>query len=241
MPNEVIWLIYLFVTFIATIGMLRVFGKYGLFTMMVLSSIIVNIQTVKMANLFGMTLVLGTISYSSLYLSTDLISEVYGKQSAKIAVWLGFISIILTTIFMQFTLWMEPAPEDFANDAMHIIFGLLPRITLASITAYVCSQHIDVNLFHFWKRITKGKYLWLRNNGSTIISQLIDSIIFFHIAYFGVVPYNTVWTLVFSTYIFKLGIALIDTGFIYWGVHLVKHKKPIYDLEDKINTAEANL
>lgn len=241
MVNEVIWLIYLTVTFVATIGMLRLFGKYGLFAMMVLSSIIVNIQTVKMANLFGMTLVLGTVSYSSLYLTTDLISELYGKQSSKIAVWIGFISIILTTIFMQFTLWMKPAPQDFADDALHVIFGILPRITAASIVAYLFSQHIDVTLFHFWKKITKGKHLWLRNNGSTIISQFIDSIIFFHIAYLGVVSYNIVWTLILSTYIFKVGIALFDTIFIYWGVHLAKNKKPIYNLEEKINSAEINL
>jgi hypothetical protein len=232
---------YLVVTLGSTIVMMRIFGKYGLFAMLVLSSILINIQTVKMADVFGMTLVLGTISYSSLYLTTDLISEVYGKKSAKIAVWLGFISIILTTFFMQFVLWMKPAPQDFADPALHTIFSILPRITLASIIAYIFSQHIDVNLFHFWKRVTNGKHLWLRNNGSTLISQMIDSIIFFHIAYFGVMPYNTVWTLIISTYLFKLMIGVIDTGFIYMGVNWMKNKKPIYDLEKKINAAEAEL
>lgn len=231
MSNELIWFLNIGIQLGVTVLFLKLFGKYGLFAMMIISSVLVNIQTIKTADIFGMTLVLGTISYSSLYLTTDLMSELYGKKSSKLAVLMGFLALFFTMAFMQITLWMTPSATDFAQPALQTIFGLMPRLTAASIIAYLVSQNIDVNLYHFWKKLTNDKYLWLRNNGSTLISQFFDSVIFFHIAFFGTMPYSQLWTLVISTYIFKLIIAVIDTPFMYLGVKLLKDKKPVFKFD----------
>lgn len=231
MSNELIWFLNIGIQLGVTVLLLKLFGKYGLFAMMIISSVLVNIQTIKTADIFGMTLVLGTISYSSLYLTTDLMSELYGKKSSKLAVLMGFLALFFTMAFMQITLWMTPSATDFAQPALQTIFGLMPRLTAASIIAYLVSQNIDVNLYHFWKKLTNDKYLWLRNNGSTLISQFFDSVIFFHIAFFGTMPYSQLWTLVISTYIFKLIIAVIDTPFMYLGVKLLKDKKPVFKFD----------
>lgn len=231
MSNELIWFLNIGIQLGVTVLLLKLFGKYGLFAMMIISSVLVNIQTIKTADIFGMTLVLGTISYSSLYLTTDLMSELYGKKSSKLAVLMGFLALFFTMAFMQITLWMTPSATDFAQPALQTIFGLMPRLTAASIIAYLVSQNIDVNLYHFWKKLTNDKYLWLRNNGSTLISQFFDSVIFFHIAFFGTMPYSQLWTLIISTYIFKLIIAVIDTPFMYLGVKLLKDKKPVFKFD----------
>lgn len=144
---------------------------------------------------------------------------------------MGFLALFFTMAFMQITLWMTPSATDFAQPALQTIFGLMPRLTAASIIAYLVSQNIDVNLYHFWKKLTNDKYLWLRNNGSTLISQFFDSVIFFHIAFFGTMPYSQLWTLIISTYIFKLIIAVIDTPFMYLGVKLLKDKKPVFKFD----------
>ena len=121
----------------------------------------------------------------------------------------------MATIYMQLALLFVPASDDFAQPHLQVIFGFFPRIVLASLAAYLVSQMHDVWAFHFWRERTKGRHLWLRNNASTFVSQLLDSIIFCSIAFAGVFPWNIWWEVLLTTIILKIFVALMDTPFIY--------------------------
>ena len=116
---------------------------------------------------------------------------------------------------MQIGLKFTPDASDFAQGSLLTIFGLMPRIAAGSMIAYLLSQHYDVFAFHFWKKRTKGKYLWLRNNASTMVSQVIDTVIFCTIALWGVYDTNTWLQILATTYFLKWFVAVIDTPFIY--------------------------
>ena len=119
------------------------------------------------------------------------------------------------TLWMQFGLQFVPHASDFSQQALTTIFGLMPRIAAGSMTAYLVSQHHDIWAFLFWKKKTKGKFLWLRNNLSTLASQAIDSVIFCSIALWGLYDSSTWLQILASTYLIKLFVAVIDTPFIY--------------------------
>lgn len=216
------WVTFLIVELTVAIIMFKLWGKAGLYTALVASIIVANIQVVKTVNLFGMIATLGNIIYASVFFCTDVLSEVYGKKSARKGVWLGFAALIVMTIEMQLALKFIPHASDFASESLQVIFGLMPRIAAGSLIAYLISQHYDIFAFHFWKDKTKGKYLWLRNNLSTMVSQAIDSIIFCSIAFIGVFPWNIWLQILITTYILKWVVAALDTPFIYWARHFGK-------------------
>jgi len=195
----------------------RLFKKEGLYALIVISIIVCNIQVTKTVTLFGLTATLGNILYGSIFFATDLLGEIYGKSEAKKGVLIGFTALLSMTVYMQFSLLFKPDPSDFASEHLKVIFGIMPRISVASLSAYLLSQLHDVWAFHFWRSKTKGKYLWLRNNFSTMVSQLIDSVVFCAIAFIGVFEINTWWQILITTYLFKLIVAVIDTPFIYMG------------------------
>ena len=216
MSNELLWIILLLVNCFMVVFAYRFFGKTGLYIWTAAAVILANIQVLKTVQLFGMVATLGNIIYGSIFLSTDILSENHGKKSAKKAVWIGFFVLIAATIIMQLCLQFIPDASDFAHGSLEVIFGFLPRIALASLTAYLISQHFDVWYFHFLKKKTKGKYLWLRNNMTTMTSQLFDSTIFVLIAFWGVFPNTILWEIFLTTYVLKWVVAIIDTPFIYW-------------------------
>ena len=183
--------------------------------LIVASIITANIQVLKTVQLFGLVATLGNILYGSIFLATDILSEVYGKKAARRGVWLGFIGMILMTLWMQIGLKFIPDASDFAQDALSTIFGLMPRVAAGSMVAYLISQHHDVFAFHFWKNRTRGRFLWLRNNASTMVSQAIDSIIFCAIALWGLFDIKTWLQILATTYFLKWFVAAIDTPFIY--------------------------
>ena len=222
MTNEALWIIYMILDLSMVVLMYKLFGKYGMYAVVVMSSIICNVQVVKLVNLFGMTATLGNIVYASNFFATDVLSEYYGKKEARRAVLLGFSMLVVATVWMQLALLFKPSPEDFSQEHLSAIFSLMPRISFASLTAYIIAQLHDVWAFHFWKEKTKGKHLWLRNNASTMVSQLIDSVVFTTLAFLGVVDSKTFWSILATTYLFKLIVAAVDTPFIY----LTKMIKP---------------
>ena len=222
MTNEALWILYMILDLSMVVLMYKLFGRYGMYAVVVMSSIICNVQVVKLVNLFGMTATLGNIVYASNFFATDVLSEYYGKKEARRAVLLGFSMLIVATVWMQLALLFKPSPEDFSQEHLSAIFSLMPRISFASLTAYIIAQLHDVWAFHFWKEKTKGKHLWLRNNASTMVSQLIDSVVFTTLAFLGVVDSKTFWSILATTYLFKLIVAAVDTPFIY----LTKMIKP---------------
>jgi len=195
-------------------------GKNWLIGLIAALAVLMNIFVIKGMYLFGLAATGGNVLYASIFLSTDLLSEHYGKKQANLAVRVGFFVSIFFLITSQLIIKFVPADYDIAQEAMITLFTLAPRIVFGSLTAYIISQHLDIWSFEKIKKMTKGKHLWLRNNGSTMTSQLIDSIIFTLIAFWGVYP--NLLQLILFTYLIKIIVAAIDTPFIY----LSKYLKP---------------
>lgn len=152
------------------------------------------------------------LSYAITFAVTDIISELYGRKSAEIAVRSGFLCKIVTVCFLQLCIWAEPADSWRHQEAYQQTFGLAPRILLGGLTAYLISQHLDVWIFHFVRGRTGPKHLWLRNNCSTLVSQFADTLIFVAIAFFGVVPLIPA---IVGQYLVKVLIAAVDTVIVY--------------------------
>ncbi len=222
LSNEIWWIILLFVGLSLQILFFYIWGKEGLFLNVITGTIIANLQVVKTIVLFGFAATLGNVVYGSIFLSTDLLEELYGKEEARKAVWFGFASLITMTVLMQIALQFKPSPEDFSQPHLEAIFSIMPRIALGSLTAYLVAQHHDVWAFGFWRKLTGGKHLWLRNNLSTMVSQLIDTTIFCTIAFWGEFPMNIWWQIFWTTYIFKFIVAIFDTPFIYLGTYIAR-------------------
>lgn len=228
MTNELLWFILLLIDFITILIAYRLWGKIGLFIWIPIAIIAANIQVTKTIELFGITATLGNIVYASSFLITDILSENYGKKEAQRGVAIGFYSLILFTLLMNIAVRFLPSPEDFVQSSMETIFGFLPRIMAASLLAYGFSQTHDVWAFHFWKKKWPAtKHLWLRNNLSTIVSQLIDSIVFTLAAFIGVFSEGVLIEIIISTYLLKLIVAVLDTPFVYLGKYI--HEKYTVD------------
>ncbi len=216
MANEAWWLVLLLVNFGLILLVFRLFGSRGLYVWVGVTVIAANIQVVKTVELFGFTATLGNIVYASSFLITDILSENYGVEGARRAVFYGFASVIGFTILMQLSLFFEPASVDFAQESLAVIFGFLPRIVLASLLAYGVSQFHDVWAYAFWKRLLPDRrYLWIRNNASTVVSQLIDSAVFATVAFLGVFDRSVFLEILVTTYLFKVIVAVCDTPFVY--------------------------
>ena len=218
--NELLWVVLIIVNFGVMLLAYRLFGKLGLYAWIGIAVILANIQVLKTVELFTLVATLGNIIYGTTFLATDILSEVYGKAEAKKAVFMGFFFMIGATAVMWICLQFVPYISDFAqfkrNSSLETIFAIMPRIALGSLTAYLISQLHDVWAFAFWKRIFSKPYqLWIRNNLSTMVSQLIDSIIFCTVALLGLYEMNVWFQILLTTYILKLIVAALDTPFVY--------------------------
>ena len=223
--NEILFFVSIVVSFLIIMAAYRIFGKTGLMIWIPVSTIIANIEVIQTVKLFGMVATLGNVTYATSFLVTDILSEIYGKRSASQAVWIGFFSLIAMTILMNLALFFQPLAGDAFAEQTHQslsnIFTIMPRIAFASLLAYLVSQHHDVWSFHFWKDKFPGKrWLWLRNNFSTIVSQLIDSVIFTFVAFYGIYEGQVLIEILITTYILKFLVALADTPFVYWATHM---------------------
>lgn len=213
--NELLWIGFLAIDLILVLWIFRLFGKGGLFGFIVFNLILCNIQVMKTVELFGLTTTLGNILYGSIFLATDLLSEFYGKEQARRGVFLGLAFLLMTTLYMQLALLFVPGPDDFAHPHLKALFEFLPQVALGSMVAYAISQLHDVWAYNFIKKKTKDKHLWLRNNLSTLVSQLLDTVIFCTIAFWGMYPFDVLVEIGLTTYLFKVIVALADTPFIY--------------------------
>ncbi len=216
MINEILWISTLIFCFLMVILAYRLFGKTGLYVWTAIGVILANIQVMKTVQVFGLVTALGNVIYSSLFLVTDIINENHSKKDAQKAVWIGFFVLISTTILMQLTIQFIPDKSDFLSEHLTAIFSFLPRIAFASLTAYLISQSHDVLFFSKLKKRHKERFLWLRNNSSTIISQFLDNIIFTLIAFYGIFSWNIIGQIFLTSMIIKVIISVCDTPFIYW-------------------------
>ena len=170
----------------------------------------------------------GILPYPLTFLVTDLISELYGQKKANLVVFSGFVASVFVLMFLwlgsQFSAISGSIVDDITYDS---VFQNAWRLIAASMVAYLFAQFVDVRIFHFWKRLTKGKHLWLRNNGSTIASQLIDTALVVCILFVGVWESDQIYSAILDGWLFKMLMAAIDTPIIYGIIHLLKGKVEI--------------
>ncbi len=218
----VLWIIMLLFCFSSILIFLKLFGFAGLYVYSALAVIIGNIQVLKTVDFFYSPepVALGTVLFASTFLCTDILSEYFGKDKAQTNVLIGFVSFLFITIVMLITIGFNPSVNDWAQDSLVNIFTPMTRFFIASMIAYLISQYFDVWIYSIIKNLTTNRFLWLRNNISTILSSLIDNTIFSILAWIILNPnpetfYNVIMIYIFGTYILRIFIALIDTPFMY--------------------------
>ncbi len=221
--QNILWLTTLCLDLGFTVVMYRLFGKQGLLAAIILSILLANLQGPKLTVILGMQTSLGVIFYSSIFFATDLLSEKYGRDEANRAVRIGFsvslILVVMLSIALLFKPSQQPGSAEFSNDiqaAFESILNFTPRFVFGSLLAYLVSQSFDVWCFHAIKKATNGRWLWLRNNGSTMASQTVDTLLYSFVVWWGVVDLQTALQLGLVKYGFKIFIAAFDTPFIYW-------------------------
>jgi hypothetical protein len=201
---------------------LKLFSFAGLYVYSALAVIIGNIQVLKTVDFFYSPepVALGTVLFSSTFLCTDILSEHFGKDKAQKNVLIGFVSFLFITIVMLITIGFNPSANDWAQDSLVNIFTPMSRFFIASMIAYLISQYFDIWIYSTIRNLTMNRFLWLRNNLSTILSSLVDNAVFSILAWIILNPnpetfYNVIMIYIFGTYILRIFIALIDTPFIY--------------------------
>ena len=209
---------------------------YSLFMVIFITMIVLtNIIGVKLFEINSVTLTTGIITYPLTFLITDIVCEVFGKKRASLMVVLGFFASILSLVFINLAV-MLPGSEVWINNSLgynsikdmqnayESVFTLPGFLISASMLAYLVAQLIDVRIFHYLKKVTNEKKLWLRNNLSTMFSQLIDTIIVNSIfLYFGLnLDWDIIIKIIIASYLFKIIIALLDTPLVYIGVHYTR-------------------
>lgn len=231
--QEMLWLTTLVLDLGGTVVLYRLFGKAGLQVAIATAIILANLNGPKLTVIFGMETSLGVIFYSSIFFATDVLSENYGKAEANKAVRMGFAVSIIVLIMLLFSLLYLPSQRSATAEysanihaAFSTIVNFTPRMILGSLLAYIISQSFDVWAFHKIRSYTGDRWLWLRNNLSTMSSQVIDTTIFALVVWAPIVGLRPALALGASKYIFKLVIAIIDTSFIYWARYAFGQRHP---------------
>ncbi|MBN1829511.1 MAG: queuosine precursor transporter [Deltaproteobacteria bacterium] len=177
--------------------------------------LLANIIASKIVVLGGLIVPAAIIVYPLTFLFTDVVAEVEGKKSAHRLVMTGFYLSLVMVVVLFIGKILPSAPFWVHQKSYDLILGATPRVVAASMIAYLVSQNHDVWAFHWWRKVTNGRHLWIRNNFSTIVSQLIDSILFIGLAFGGVFPTKTIIAMILGQYVIKVIIAILDTPFCY--------------------------
>lgn len=231
-PPEFMWLLLLLVCFISVFFLNRFLGPYGLYAYIAVAIVGANIQVLKAVqfDLYPEPVALGTILFSTTYLATDILGEQFGMKAARRGVYIGFFAHLFFSTIMLLTLGFSPLTEEQAgenmawalpyHDHMSALFTLQFSLFAAGMIAYLTSQLHDVWFYDWLKGKTKGRFLWLRNNVSTLVSALIDNTVFSVLAWIVLssnpLPFKTVLlTYILGTYWLRMVIAVLDTPMIY--------------------------
>ncbi len=221
MKNELILLASVLLIYGVDLLAYRLFGRAGLYAMTVIATLLANIEVLLIVDAFGMEQTLGNVLFASTYLVTDMLSENEGKKPAARAVWLGvFTSAIMLAVTQSWLLY-DPAASDWAAAPIRVLFSKTPRLMLASFAGYVISQRLDVWLYHKLWAVTEKRsgsttrFLWMRNNAATLLSQVVNTVLFTLIAFAGWYDMSTVVSIMLSSYAIYVVTSLLDTPFVY--------------------------
>lgn len=230
MSNELLLIGSVLLIYGALIIWFYLFGKNGLVAFTVLTTITANIEVLILIRAFGLDQTLGNVMFASSFLATDILSELYGKQEAKKAVNVGIATSITFILFTQFWFLYTPSTGDTSMEHLKFIFSSTPRMMTASFFVYAVVQKFDVWAYHKWWAFTekscgdKRKYLWVRNNGSTLLSQLLNAILFTVFAFWGTYDGTTLISIVGSSYLVFIFTSIADTPMIYFARALFGRK-----------------
>ncbi|MGL4676805.1 MAG: queuosine precursor transporter [Brevinema sp.] len=216
----IIWITQLLLVYLSIIFLFYRWRREGLLLWAVLSVVLANIQVVKLISIFGLDATLGNILYVSSFFVTDAISEFYGKEEAKKAMYASIFASLIYLLCGQLAVSYQPLLFDTqGHEALSVLFRFSPRIVLASFICYWFSQTVDINIYHY---MTEKKYLlWQKNIWSTFISQLADSVLFVFIAFWGVFESSLrdqlpiILQIALSTYLIKCLVNILDIPFLY--------------------------
>lgn len=208
-------------------------------------------EMVREGNQYSMIIPAGLLAFPVTFFVTDLISELFGRKKAQLLVWMGFLMNLFMLGIMTLNFYLPDASGvSGATPLFDGVYGFMVGNTIGSMIAYLIAQTIDVRLFHFWKRLTKGKHLWLRNNASTMVSQLVDSTAILGILYLAgnlgdaVTGFQALIILILNSCVFKFLSALLDTPACYAAVHYLRayYEDPEgYRLPERKTTSGSNL
>ena len=223
--QELLWVLTVVYDLGLAIILYRFFGKYGLYAAVILGIVLGNLQGGKVSLLeffgYSFTASMGAILYSVIYFATDVLNEKFGREEANRAVMLGFVANIAVMITLLISVQFRPSEITGSalevHNAISTLAGYSPFFVIGSLIAYLVSQTFDVWIFHRIKVLTDGKYLWLRNNVSTITSQALDTFLYTFVWVIGTeLSFAAAFGIALTKYVFKVIIALVDTIFIYW-------------------------
>ena len=229
MPNELLLIISLFFLFGAVLLFYRLFVKLGLYVWTVIATISANIEVLILVDAFGLEQTLGNVLFATTFLVTDILSENHSKKEANVAVNIGIATSITFIVISQSWMLYTPSVNDFARPAIETVFSNTPRLMLASLIVYAICQKFDVWAYHKWWAFTSKRcgdsrrFLWLRNNGSTLISQLLNAVLYTFGAFFGMYDVPTLISIILSSYIIFIVTSLADTPVIYLARKLKKN------------------
>ena len=219
--NEILLIVSLVLIYSTVLLAYRFLGKEGLYCYTVFATITANLEVLLMVDAFGMEQTLGNILFAATFLVTDILSENEGKKEANKAVNIGIITSIFFIVLSQLWLLYVPSESDWASSSFDVIFSNTPRIMLASVIVYAVCQRFDVWLYHKWWALTDNKFgnhdkfLWLRNNGSTLISQLINTVLYNVAAFGGMYDFGTMVSICAAGYVIFIVTSLTDTPVVY--------------------------
>lgn len=221
MMNELLLIGSLLVIFGSILLFYYLFGDSGLHAFTCIATITANIEVLIMVDAFGMEQTLGNILFASTFLVTDILSELSGKKAAQKSVNLGILTSLLFILISQSWMLYQPNANDWAQPSIKTIFSNTPRLMFASFIVYAICQRFDVWAYHRWWNMTtrlcgdSKKFLWLRNNGSTLISQLLNTVLYTFGAFWGMYKLPVLINIAVSSYVIFVITSLADTPFIY--------------------------
>lgn len=230
MHNEILLILSMFVLYSAVLIWFKLFGTAGMYAFTVFATIAVNIEVMLLVNAFGMEMTLGNVLFATTFLVTDILSETEGREAAQKAVWMGIATSVLFVVVSQSWLLYRVSVNDRVFPAFQQIFSNTPRLVIASLLVYAIAQSFDVWMYHFWWRVTTRKFgdgrrfLWLRNNVSTLLSQLLNVILFTLFAFWGTYQISTMVSIFVSSYAVFIVTSLADTPIVYLARHMHEKK-----------------
>lgn len=215
MSNELLLFLEALFVFGSLLIVKKLFKEKGLIAWVAVCTVLANIQVTESISIFGLDATLGNVLFASTFLATDILSECYSKKAAKTAIFCGIAFMLFFIAMTQITLAFIPSEFDVANTSLQTLFTLSFRTTASSLFMYAIANFADIYLFSKISDLTKGKYLWLRNNVATILCNCLENFGFVFLAFAGIMENDVLLTIALTTCAIETIIALFDTPFAY--------------------------